>query len=451
MDRRHFLRHASALGAGAALAQLGMLSARAQVVASDYKALVCVFLYGGNDGNNTIVPIDSGGYAAYAGVRGPIALAQPSLLPLVETDGAVRYGLHPSLGGATGLQGLWDGGELAIVGNVGTLVEPLTKAQYLSAGAAKPASLFSHIDQQHQWQASLSDSPSQTGWGGRLADQLASLNTGSSVPAMISTSGNNLFVTGRATQALTIPTSGSFGLRGFDNSTAGVARLAALRALLGADRGADLLDAAQDVMTGALQSSAVLNPILTTTTSPASGYFAGLTSGIAKQLLAVAKVVEARASLGARRQVFLVSLGSFDTHTNELTTHETLFGALGTALKAFHDAMGGIGAGSSVTSFTLSDFARTCKPNTNGGTDHAWGNHHFVAGGAVKGRQIYGTWPTLELGGPDDEGAEGRWIPTTAVDQYAATLASWFGVDATGLAAVLPNLKSFAPATLGFV
>ena len=451
MDRRHFLRHAGALGAGATLAQLGILSARAQVAAGDYKALVCVFLYGGNDGNNTVVPIDSAGYASYAAARGPIALAQGTLLPLTEAGGAARFGLHPALGGSAGLQGLWDSGELAIVANVGTLVQPLTQAQYLGAGAAKPQSLFSHIDQQNQWQASLSDGPSSTGWGGRLADQLASLNAAASVPAMISTTGNNLFVTGKATQALTIPTSGGFGLRGFDSSAAGVARLTALQALLGIDRGADLLDAAQDVMSGALKASAVLNPVLSVTTSPVSAYFSALTSGIAKQLLAIAKVIEARASFGTRRQVFLVALGSFDTHSNELNTHDTLFAELGAALNAFHAAMAGIGAGGAVTSFTLSDFARTYMPNTNGGTDHAWGNHHFVAGGAVKGRQLYGTWPTLALAGPDDAGTEGRWIPTTSVDQYAATLASWFGVDAAALASVLPNLQSFAPATLGFV
>ena len=451
MDRRHFLKHAGAIGAGAALAQLGILSARAQSTGNDYKALVCVFMYGGNDANNTVVPIDSAGYAAYAAARGPIALAQNTLLPLVEAGSAARFGLNPALGGATGLQGLWDAGQLAVVANVGTLVRPLTKTQYLGPNAITPQNLFSHLDQQLQWQASLSDGPSNSGWGGRLADQLASLNAGANVPAMISTTGNNLFVTGQATQALAIPTSGSFGLKGFDNSAAGVARLGALQALLGLDRGTDLLDAAQDVMTGAIRSSGILNPILTATTSPASGYFTGLTSGIARQLLAVAKVIEARASLGARRQVFLVSIGSFDTHSNEINTHNTLFAELAAALHAFHGAMAGIGAGGAVTSFTLSDFSRTYKPNSNGGTDHAWGSHHFVAGGAVKGGQLYGTWPTLALGGPDDAGGEGRWIPTIAVDQYAATLASWLGVDAAGLASVLPNLKSFTPSTLVFI
>ena len=450
MHRRHFLKHAGAIGAGAALAQLGALAARAQT-ANDYKALVCIFLYGGNDGNNTVVPIDTAGYANYLAARATIALPQATLLPLVEANGTAAFGLHPALGGANGLQAMWNAQNLAIVTNVGTLVTPLTKSEYLNSTTIKPQSLFSHIDQQLQWQASISSAPSSTGWGGRLADQLASLNTGASIPSMISTVGNNLFVTGRATQSLTIPTSGFFGLSGYDSSAGAVARLSALQALLGIDRGTALVDAAQDVMTGAIQSSGVLNPILTNTTTTVSGYFSALTTNIAQQLLAVAKVIEARTSLGTTRQVFLVSLGSFDTHSDEINVQNTLFGQLGPAIKAFHDSMTAIGAGGSVTSFTLSDFSRTYQANTNGGTDHAWGSNHFVAGGAVKGGQFYGTWPTLAFGGPDDVGDEGRWIPTIAVDQYAATLASWFGVSGSGLASVLPNLASFTPSTLGFV
>jgi uncharacterized protein (DUF1501 family) len=450
MDRRHFLKHASALGAGAALGQLGSFAVRAQT-AGDYKALVCIFMYGGNDGNNTIVPIDATGYASYAAARPQIALPQATLLPLTDSSGTASFGMHPALGGATGLQAMWNAKSLAVVTNVGTLVAPMTATLYNTTNTARPQSLFSHLDQQLQWQASLSNAPSTTGWGGRLADQLASLNSGASIPSMISTVGNNLFVTGSATQALTIPTSGSFGLNGYGSSTGAVARLSALQALLGLDRGTALLDAAQDVMTGAIQSSAVLNPILKATTSTVSSYFSSLSTGIASQLLAVAKVIEARATLGATRQVFLVSLGSFDTHSDELNTQATLFGQMGPAIKAFHDAMNAIGAGSSVTSFTLSEFSRTYLANTNGGTDHAWGSNHFVAGAAVKGGQFYGTWPTLQMGGPDDIGNAGRWVPTTAVDQYAATLATWFGVSGSGLAAVLPNLASFSPATVGFL
>lgn len=448
MKRRNFLMHAGALAGSAALSQLGVFAARA-AMAEDYKALVCIFLYGGNDTNNMIVPIDSAGYENYAKLRSTLALSQAQLLPLAVSGNTPAYGLHPAL---PGLQSLWNSGNLAIVANVGTLVQPLTKSQYLLTTTAKPESLFSHIDQQHQWQASISNtSSSNTGWGGRLSEQLAGLNVNASVPPMISTGGNNLFVTGAASQALVIPTSGSFGLNGYTNSSADAARRSALAQLLNIDQQFDLVKAAENVMSGALTSSATLNPILTTTDATLTGRFGGLTSNFAKQLLAIAKVIEARGSLGARRQVFLATLGSFDTHTDELNRQQTLLAELDAGLTAFHAAMGDIGAGSSVTSFTLSDFSRTFLPNTGGGTDHAWGSHHMVIGDAVHGSQMFGTMPTLALGGPDDEGEEGRWIPTIAVDQYAATLAAWFGADATSLAAVLPNLASFSPSTLAFV
>lgn len=447
MQRRRFLLHAGALSGTAALGQMSMFTSRAAPV-TDYKALVCLFLYGGNDSNNMLVPVDSPGYTSYANHRADLALPQAQLLPLEEAGAVVRYGLHPAL---PGLQSLWTAGNLAVVANVGTLVQPLTQAQYLSTSSQKPATLFSHIDQQHEWQSANSVTTSSTGWGGRLSDQFSSVNVNASVPPMISTGGNNLFVTSSAAQALVIPTSGSFGLNGFSNSTADAARRSALVNLLGVDRTADLTLAAQDIMTQALSSSAALNPILTATTTAVSQYFTNLTSGFAKQLLAIAKVIEARSTLGAQRQIFLATLGSFDTHTNQLNTQQTLFSQLDPALTAFHGAMAGIGVGSNVTSFTLSDFSRTFSPNTGGGSDHAWGSHHLVAGGAVHGGQIYGNVPTLTPGGPDDAGSEGRWIPTIAVDQYAATLAAWFGADSTALATVLPNLAAFSPSTVGFI
>jgi uncharacterized protein (DUF1501 family) len=449
MDRRSFLIHTGALTGTAALGQLGLLAARAATTQDNYKALVCIFLAGGNDTNNMVVPLDTAGYANYASIRADLALPQAQLLPLEESGGVLRYGLHPAL---TGTQSLWTAGNMALVANVGTLVQPLTKTQYLSTATQKPATLFSHIDQQHEWQASISNAPSTTGWGGRLADQLSSLNVNSSVGSMISTGGNNLFVTGAASQALVIPTSGSFGLSGFTSSSADAARRAALVALLGLDQGADLIDAAQGVMQTALSSSAVLNPILTATNSAVAPYFSALTgNGFAQQLLAIAKVIEARSTIGAQRQIFLASLGSFDTHTDQINTQQTLFAQLDPAIAAFQNAMAEIGALDEVTSFTISDFSRTLKPNTGGGSDHGWGSHHMVIGGAVHGGQIYGTMPTLTLGGPSDEGALGRWLPTLAVDQYAATLAAWFGADPTALAAVLPNLAAFTPNNLGFI
>ena len=448
MKRRCFLQHAGALAGAAALGQLGTFAAHA-AAASDYKALVCIFLYGGNDTNNMIVPLDTAGYANYAQTRSYLALSQSQLLPLAVAGGSPLYGLHPAL---PGLQSLWASGQLAVVANVGTLVQPLTKAQYLSTATVKPQSLFSHIDQQHQWQASISStSSSNSGWGGRLTDQLSTLNVNSSVPPMISTGGNNLFVTGAASQTLVIPTSGSFGLSGFSNDSADATRRSALQALLSIDQDVNLTQAAQTIMSGALASSAILNPILKTTDATLSARFSGLTANFAQQLLAIAKVIEARTTLGASRQVFLATLGSFDTHTNQLDQQQTLLSQLDAGVTAFHGAMSDIGAGTSVTSFTLSDFSRNFLPNTGGGTDHAWGSHPLVIGDAVKGGSIYGTMPTLQLSGPDDASDLGRWIPTIAVDQFAATLATWFGADATALAAVLPNLSAFTPSTLGFI
>jgi uncharacterized protein (DUF1501 family) len=448
MKRRCFLQHAGALAGATALSQLGVFAAHA-ATANDYKALVCIFLYGGNDTNNLIVPIDTAGYANYAQTRSYLALPQAQLLPLAVASGAPQYGFHPAL---PGLQGLWASGNLAVVANVGTLVQPLTKTEYLSTATAKPESLFSHIDQQHQWQASISStSSSNSGWGGRLADQLAALNVNSSVPPMISTGGNNLFVTGSASQALVIPTSGSFGLNGFSNSSADAARRSALEALLNIDQTINLTQAAEAVMSGALTSSAILNPILSTTDAALSARFMGLTGNFAQQLLAIAKVIEARSALGASRQVFLATLGSFDTHTNQLNQQQTLLGELDSGLTAFHGAMADLGAGKLVTSFTLSDFSRNFLPNTGGGTDHAWGGHPLVIGDSVNGGSIYGVMPTLELSGPDDASDLGRWIPTIAVDQFAATLATWFGADPSALAAVLPNLAAFTPSTLGFI
>ena len=448
MKRRSFMQHAAALAGSAALSQFGVFAARASG-ASDYKALVCIYLYGGNDANNTIVPIDSAGYENYARTRTDIALPQSQLLPLARAGAAPEFGLHPAL---PGLHSLWGAGNLAVVANVGTLVQPLTKSQYLSPAAVKPASLFSHIDQQHQWQASISDtSSSNSGWGGRLSDVLATLNVNSRVPPMISTGGNNLFVTGASSQALVIPTSGSFGLNGFSNNRADAARRSALEELLSIDENINLTQAAQAVISGALTSSAILNPILTATDATLAARFAGHASNFSQQLLAIAKVIEARGTLGASRQVFLATLGSFDTHTNQLLQQQALLSELDAGLTAFHGAMSDIGAGSSVTSFTLSEFSRNFLTNTGGGTDHAWGSHPLVIGDAVKGGRLYGTMPTLELSGPDDAGTLGSWIPTIAVDQFAATLATWFGADAAALATVLPNLSAFSPKTLGFI
>ncbi len=448
MHRRCFLKASGALSGLAAFSQLGLLASRAAAATDDYKALVCVFLYGGNDGNNTIVPIDTAGYQAYSNIRKTLALPQASLLPLTRAGGSASYGLHPSL---SDLQTLWNSGHLATLFNTGPLVKPLSKTDYLSTSAPKPGGLFSHSDQQQQWQSAISTAPSGSGWGGRLAEQVASYNSGVTVPASISTAGTQLFVTGASSAALAVPTSGTFGLKGFNNGPASNARKSALDRLLTIDEGNQLTGAAQSILSGGIDNSVVLNPLLTSNTTTSQEAFAGLKSGTASQLLAIAKLIEGRSAIGAQRQIFFASLGGFDTHSNQLTRQASLLSELGPALKAFHDAMSAIGDINRVTTFTLTDFARTLQPNTDGGTDHAWGNHHFIMGGAVKGRLHYGTFPTLALDGPSDAGNEGRWIPSTAVDQYAATLAQWFGVSGPSLASVLPNIGAFPNLDLQFM
>ncbi|MBK8689880.1 MAG: DUF1501 domain-containing protein [Betaproteobacteria bacterium] len=449
MNRRDFLRRSGALTAAGLAGSLDLvsLSAHAQA-AADYRALVCIFLFGGNDGNNLLLPADSAGYAQYAAVRGAgsgIALTQAELLPIQPANLDTPFGLHPAL---KELQPLFAGGQLAAIANVGTLTQPTSKAQY--AAGVRPDSLYSHSDQQNQWQTSIASGTARTGWGGRLADVLAP-QAGGAFPVITSTAGVTLFVTGTASRPLAIPVTGGFGLSGYNNTPAAKARLAALNSLLAIDRGNTFVDAASAITEQAIALSATVNPILTSTASAVAPLFAGQSSSIARQLLAVARMIEARAATGARRQIFFVSLGGFDTHANQLATQQTLFGQLSPAWKAFYDATVQLGVAQQVTSFTLSDFGRTFKPAAGGGSDHAWGNHHLVLGGAVKGGMLYGRYPTLALAGPDDAEREGRWIPTTAVDQYGATLAKWLGASTTDLAQVFPNLARFPVDNLGFL
>jgi uncharacterized protein (DUF1501 family) len=449
--RREFLRRAGALGATGLAARLAPLSvlalpgAAGAQSAEDYKALVCVFLFGGVDGNNLVVPLDASGYAQYAAARpesSGINIAQAQLLP-VQPAGLTAYGLHPEL---SEIHPLFAQGKLAVLANVGTLNEPTTRADYFQK---RPDNLFSHSDQQGQWQSAVSSGRSATGWGGRIADVVAP--DGPGFPVVTSIAGSTLFTTGAATSPLALSTTGGLALQGFNNSPASQARAAALLSILATDRDNAYVKAAGDVSVNAIALSGIVNPILTSTGSAIAPLFAGLNSSIAQQLLQVGKLIEARAQTGARRQVFFVSLGSFDTHSNELNTLTTLLGQLSPALKAFYDATAQLGVANQVTTFTLSDFGRTFQPASGAGTDHAWGNHHFILGGAVRGGAMYGRYPTLVLGGPDDAEAEGRWIPTSSVDQYGATLARWFGVSADDLTSIFPNLSRFPTSDLGFL
>jgi uncharacterized protein (DUF1501 family) len=452
-SRRAFLRNLAALSSVGLASRLDLLSlvasANAQQ-ANDYKALVCVFMFGGNDGNNTVIPLDTAGYGQYAAARpaaSGINLPQASLLPIRPSNVGTPFGLHPAL---PELQTLFGKGKLAVLANVGTLMQPISKAQY-NAGV-RPLSLYSHADQQAQWQSSISDAASGTGWGGRLADKVAAFNAASGFPIVTSLDGTVLFTTGASTSPLAIPVTGSFALAGYNSaSTVNNARLAAVRQLLARDSDNVLVDGANKIGAQALQLSTTVNPILANANSTIAPLFAPLKTNTANQLFQVAKMIEARAATGARRQIFFVQLGSFDTHGDQINRQQNLFAELSPALKAFYDATAALGVGSQVTTFTLSDFGRTLQPASGGGTDHAWGNHHFIIGDAVQGGAFYGQYPQLILAGPDDAESEGRWLPTTAVDQYGATLARWFGVAAADLDVVFPNLAKFATNSLGFM
>jgi uncharacterized protein (DUF1501 family) len=453
-SRRSFLRNAMALSSIGLASRLDLINLIASAEAktagsSDYKALVCVFMFGGNDGNNTIIPLDTAGYASYSKVRTPasgIQLAQSSLLPIQPINVGTPYGLHPSL---AELQTLFGQRKMAILANVGTLTQPTTQAQY-NAGL-RPYSLYSHADQQAQWQSSISTGQSATGWGGRAADQVATMNTGTGFPVVTSLDGTVLFATGAATIPLSIPVSGTFALQGYGGSTVANGRLSAVTQLLGQVSDNDFVTALNGIGNQALALSGTVNPILSGSSAIVDPIFAPLNSDIANQFHQVAKMIAARQATGAARQIFFVQLGSFDTHGDQLNRQQALFADLSPALNAFYDATVAIGAGSQVTTFTLSDFSRTFQPASGGGTDHAWGNHHFIIGDAVQGGTMFGLYPQLILGGPNDAELEGRWLPTSSVDQYAATLATWFGVAPAALGQVFPNLASFPNSDLGFM
>ncbi|MEN9681548.1 MAG: hypothetical protein RLZZ627_1441 [Pseudomonadota bacterium] len=433
MNRRQFiLRSGHALGATALLAGLGQLRV---AEAADYKALVCVFLFGGNDGNNTLIPLDSQGYGQYAAIRpasSNVNIPQANWLPI--NAAGKSFGLHPSL---SGVQGLYHQGHLAWVANVGTLVQPTTRAQFVSRGVPVPSNLFSHSDQQYQWQtATTSASPSPSGWGGRLADQVAPVfNAGGSFPSLTNMSGVTIFTRGLSAGVIS---PGPSSLQGFGSGVTDQARYTALREIESLSSGYSLINALNGMTAGGIDATNQLNQALASQ-APLTTSFPG--SSLGNQLKGVANIIAARGALGNSRQIFFCAINGFDTHTNQLSTQANLLSDLDASLKAFHDATVELGVENAVTTFTHSDFGRTFQPTAGGGSDHAWGSHHLVMGGSVRGGSLYGQYPQLLLSGPDDADNEGRWVPSTGVCEFVYPLIRWFG--ATNIQQVLPHLGNF--------
>ena len=459
--RRNFLkiglRTLSALGGASVVGKLSQVNALAQSgCPTDYKALVCIFMFGGNDGNNTVIPISTpksnanNSYANYATIRGGLALAQ-STLNQVNTSQGDSYGLHPGLKELASLYNT--GGRVAVLVNVGTLVNPLTQSDYVGQKKAVPSNLFSHLDQQPEWQTSLAQGFAATGWGGRLADAMHGCNT-SNFPMIVSVGGNTLFATGNQTTPATVTAGQVLGLQGYNSSAANIARFNALANLLNFNNGYTLVNSSNAVSYNGINQAGSLNQALAggqalTTVFP--------NTSLGTQMSQIAKIINVRSALGVNRQIFFAYLGGFDTHDGELVDQNTGLTQVSQAMNAFYESTLEMGVSQNVVTFTESDFGRTLQPSGGAtlGTDHAWGSHHFIMGDAVKGGDIYGTFPTQGLGAansPDDANNRGVWIPTISLDQYGATLATWFGVDPSKLSSVFPNLPNFGTTpTLSFL
>jgi uncharacterized protein (DUF1501 family) len=455
----------SFLGVGAPLAiNLAAFAEAAAFESTDYKALVCVFMFGGNDHGNTVIPYDTANYDLYNAIRGGGAnrtaggiaygrsdLNATALTPVVPqtlTDN-LQYALNPKL---TGLKSLWDAGKCAVLLNVGTLIKPLTLAQYKQSNSAqpRPPKLFSHNDQQTYWQTLSGGEGSTSGWGGRMGDLALSSN---SYPTLtcISASGNAVFESGNTALQYQISTSGAIAISGLtalgfnNNATARTA----LSNLITTQSGQVLENEYVKVVNRSINMRSLVTSSLSSVSVTTSFDTNGAGNSLADQLKTVARLIAGRATTGAKRQVFFVSMGGFDNHDFLMRDHPGLMGKLDEALSQFYAATVELGVANKVTTFTASDFGRTLASNGDG-SDHGWGGHHFIVGGAVDGGKYYGTAPKVSVTS-DDQVGQGRLLPSTSVDQYAATLANWFGVSNTELSGVLPNINNYSNKNLGFM
>ena len=471
-SRRAFLKRSGQLAlTGTALPfalNLAAIGEAAAFDASDYKALVCVFFYGGNDYANTVVTYDDPSYNLYSTIRGGgagqtaggIALAKSALgatvlSPTPAMPGGRQYALHPSM---TGLAGLFNSGQAAVQLNVGPLVVPMTKAQYNGADRKTyplPPKLFSHNDQQSIWQSS-SPEGSTVGWGGNIGD-LALASNSTSLFTCISVTGNAVFLSGDSALSYQVSTGGAVAINGVKSNVYNSSAVkAAMSTLVQQSRSHTLENEYNKITKRAIgaegQVTSGLAGVNLATAFPAA-------NTLADQLKTVARLIAARSALGAKRQVFMVSIGGFDLHDNLIAQHPGLLGKVSDAMTAFYNATVELGVANKVTAFTASDFGRTLASNGDG-ADHGWGSHHLMVGGAVKGKAFYGTAPPVSVGSttaPEDQWhvGQGRLLPSTSVDQYAGTLAKWFGVADSEMAGILPNLSRFGgagyPANLGFM
>ncbi|MFK7800463.1 MAG: DUF1501 domain-containing protein [Anaerolineae bacterium] len=415
-------------------------SANSLAGSDDYKAMVCIFLAGGNDSFNMLVPRSNSDYNEYSTIRADLALPQGDLIPLNQQGGDGReFGVHPAM---PEVAQLFNDGDLAFVANVGTLIEPVTKASIEDETARLPLGLYSHSDQIMHWQTSVPDKRTGFGWGGRTADLLNSLNDNDTISMNISLAGNNLFQTGQTlTEYSVVPWgSGAVQIYGHDDDWSPIHTLrnAAIESMLDLEY-QNLFDQTFTKSTKSAMDGSALFASAIEGITPFTTEFAD--NEVSNQLSMVAKTIAANKTLGFRRQTFFVLLGGWDHHDEVLNNQMEMLSLVSKGMKEFDSAMKEIGLHDNVTTFTASDFGRTLTSNGQG-SDHAWGGNHMVMGGAVRGKRIYGEYPMLYEDNPLDTG-RGRLIPTTSCDEYFAEIALWFGVDPSELETVFPNIGRF--------